>query len=312
MSITSCSCTAPSFPNLGRPTCVIRKKKTKMIAFQPRYKEDGTENVIDASSATIGTVVRNLILASTPALERLYLSPVLEDVTYARTETAYKTAAGGKKFKLDGEGNVYTFRGMLMGDEGVEQMARELQKLGCSEFNMFEFTTDGNIWGVLDDVAVADLRGYHIDKETFDAFIVRAVDGDINAIDMSFDFEDAQDLVDSYAITSEELGYRSTTLRPLITATCVAVEATNTTIVATITTGFGTAGTPGTVKGLLAAAFTVTADGVLVTPITSVETADGVYTITHDNGDVSAADEVIVAVSATGYDVASGTFTATS
>ncbi len=311
MSVTSCSCTSPQFPNLGRPKCVIRKKKTSFIGIMSRYKADGTENVIDATSATLGADIRALIQASTPALERLYLFPKLEEVTYDRTDTAYQTVASGRKFKLDGEGGVRSFSGMLMGDDAVEAIARQLQTLGCTEFVAFEFTTDGNIWGVMDDVTSGELRGYHIETETFDAFIQRAMDGATNAIAVSFDFEDDQDFVNSYAITAGELGYRATTLRPLVGATCVAEEATASTMIATVTTDFGSAVTANPVVGLLTANFTVTADGVPVT-VSATETADGVYTLTFTDGDIDTADVVVVAVSATGYDVESGTFTSAS
>jgi len=306
----SCSCTDPKGPNLGRPNCVIRKKKVAFVGIIARYKADGTRNTIDASSPTLGADIQTLISVATPVQERLFLFPKLEEITFARTETAYKTAASGRKFKLDGEGGIRTFMAQLPGDDGVEPLARELQKVGCSEFDVFEFTVDGNIWGVLDDTTTSDLRGYAVEKETFDAFIVRAVDGDINNISISWDLEDDNDTVNSYAITSGELGYKSTSLRPNIGATCTAVEATSTTITATVTTDFGTAGTSAKVKGLLTANFTVTANGTPVT-VTAVETTDGVYTLTHADLDIDATNEVIVAVTLTGYDITSGTFTAT-
>lgn len=309
MNTESCSCTDPKFPNLGRPNCVIRKKKTAVLGIRARYNEAGERNVIDASSATLGDDIRALIQTTTPALERLYLTPKFEEVTWDRSASAYQTMKSGKRFRLDGEGGVRTFNGMLAGDDGVEQMARELQKLGCTEFDVIEITTDGNIWGVMDDTAVADVRGYAVDKETFDAFIQRAVDGAINGVMIQFDLEDDADLVNSYAITTTEMGYRATTLRGLISAVCTAVEATSTTLIATITTGYGTAANPGKVVGLTTSNFTVTADGTPVT-VTAAETADGVYTLTFADLDISSADEVVVAVSATGYDVASGTFTA--
>lgn len=312
MSVTSCSCTNPQFPDLGRPNCVIRKKKTAFIGVMARYNASGVENVIDATSATLGADITALIAATTAPLERLYLFPKMEEVTYARTETAYQTAASGRKFKLEGEGGVRTFNGMLMGDDGVEEHARQLQKLGCTEFVAFEITTDGYIWGVMDDVTTGDLRGYHIETETFDSFIQRAVDGSTNGIMISFDFEDDKDFVNSYAITAEELGYRATSLRPLIGATCTAEEATATTITATVTTGFGTAGVQGKVVGLLTANFTVVSDTgpVVVTAVETVPGVSGIYTLTHLTTEILPTDLVTVSVTATGYNVADGTFTA--
>lgn len=313
MSVESCDCTNPKFPLLGRPNCVIRKKKTAFIGVMARYKANGTENTINAASATIGADITTKIAATTTALERLYLFPKMEEVTYSRSETSYQTAASGRKFKLEGEGGVRTFNGQLMGDDGVEEHARQLKKLGCTEFVAFEFTTDGNIWGVMDDQTTGIIRGYRIETETFDAFINRAQDGATNGIMVSFDFEDDMDFVNSYAITAQELGYRATSLRPLIGGLCKAVEATATAITATVTTGFGTAGKQGKIVGLLTANFVVKANGVVkaATAVETVPGVSGIYTLTHLTTDILPADVVTVDVTATGYDVVQGTFVAT-
>lgn len=307
---TSCSCTNPAFPNLGRPNCVIRKKKVSFVGLMPRYNALGVRNSIDASSATLGATITALVSATTAPLSRLYLFPKMEEVKFERSATAYKTAASGTKFKLDGEGGIRTFSGMLMGDAGVEPIARQLQTLGCSEFDIYEFTVDGNIWGVLDNPSATALRGYAVEKETFDAFIVRAVDGDINNISVSWDLEDDNDTVNSYAITAEELGYKSTSLRPNIAGTCIAIEGSSTTIVATVTTDFGTAGVHSPIVGLLTANFVVKV-GAVVVVASAVETVDGVYTLTFTDLDIDPTNVVDVnVVGVSGYAISSGQFTA--
>lgn len=312
MSAESCTCTDPKMPNLGIPRCVVRRKKTAFIGIMSRYQADGTRNVIDVSSATLGADIVTKSSASTGVLSRIFWFPRMEEITYPRTETKYQTMASDKKFKLDGEGGVRSFMGQLMGDNGVEQVARELQKLGCIEFDFIQVSVDGNIWGTMDDSSVAELRGMAVEKETFDAFLNIAVDGAINNIPVSFDLEDDLDMINAYAITADELGYRATTLRPLIQGTCTAVEASTTTIEATVVNGFGSAVIPGTpITGLLVGNFTVTANGTPVT-VTVAENTSGVYTLTFAEADIDPADEVIVAVSATGYDVTSGTYTSVS
>jgi len=289
---------------------VIRKKKLAFPVLIPRYKADGTRNVIDLSSPTLGADIQALVQASTAVLERLYPFPRVEEVTFDRTDTAYQTMASGRKFKLDGEGGIRTVSFMLPGDDGVEAIARELSNGSCSEVDVFEVTVDGNIWGVMDDTSVAALRGYAMERETFDSFIQRAVDGSINGVMVSWDLESDEDFVNSYAITSSELGYKATSLRPLIRAACTAQEASSVTIEATVVTDFGTATNKEGVLGLLTANFTVTANGTPVT-VTAAEVGEGVYTLTHADLDITPGDDVIVSVSATSYDVANGTFVAT-
>jgi hypothetical protein len=238
----------------------------------------------------------------------------MEEITFTRTETAYQTFASGKKVKLDGEGGVRTFSGMIVGDDGVEAIARELSNGTCAELDVFEVTVDGNIWGVIDDVTSGEMRGYAVDRETFDSFIQRAVDGATNGIMVSWDLEDDADTVNSYAITAGELGYKATSLRPLIAATSTATEASSTTISVFVTddfvSGVQSANNEGGITGLVTADFTVTADGTPVT-VTAAEVGDGVYTLTHADLDITSGDVVVVSVDATGYDVANSQFTAT-
>lgn len=311
MSTTSCTCTAPKFPSLGRPACTIRKKKVAFPIMFPRYDEAGVRNTIDATSPTLGADILALVAAGTAALGRLYPFPTMEEIKFDRTATAYKTMASGKKFKLDGEGGIRTFSGMLAGDDGIEPIARQLQSVGCSDFDILEVTVDGNIWGVMDDVTSGLVRGYAVEKETFDAFITRAIDGDINNVSISWDLENDIDTINSYAITAEELGYSATTLRPLIGAVCTATEATSTTIIASVATDFGPASAQPLLLGLVTANFVVKVGAVTVAA-TAVETTAGVYTLTHGALDIDPLDVVDVnVVNVTGYAVTSGQFIAT-
>jgi hypothetical protein len=311
IGITSCTCSNPAFPVLGRPNCVIRKKKTAFPILRPRFK-DGVRNTIDLTSGTLGADIQALVQPSTDSLERLYPFPKIEEATYDLTDPVYQTFASGTKFLLEGEGNVRTVSFMLPADSGVEQIARELEATGCTEMDFYEATVDGNLWGVVDDPDAASpvMRGYAIQKETFHYQIVRAQDGQINGVMVSFDLEDELDNTNSYAITAGELGYKAnTTLTPLVRATCSIVETSSTSITATVIDGFGSAVTDNGVLGLATANFTVVSDTGSVT-VTATEVGNGVYTLAHSDLEITIGDTVTCSVSATGYDVSDGTFVA--
>lgn len=309
MAIQSCSCENPKYPALGRPNCVIEMRAVAFPIAVPRYKADGTRNTIDLTSPTLGDDIKALIQAGTALDQRLYPFPRMENITWERTDTVFETAPSTRKYKIPGVGGVRTFNGELWSKDAVHQILRELQVVGCSEVDVFFVTVDGNLWGILEDQNSTELRGYEIATETFDAFKDYATDTTVQKIMVSFDFDNAEAEECSYGITTEELGYKATTLRGLIAASQAVTELTNTQIQSVISTGFGSAGDLVKVEGLLQANFTVEVNGASIAIVGVTEPTPGTYVIEHA-GTVPA-DEVVVKVLATGYDVADAGFTAT-
>ena len=169
MSI-SCDCGNESYPILGRPNCGIEMNAVAFPIFVPRAKSDGTRNTIDLTSATLGADIKALISTSTALLERLYPAPKMENITFDRTETVYETAGSTKKYKIPGVGGVYSFKGELWGKEAIHSILRELEKVGCSEIDVYLTTVDGNLWGIKDNQSDTIMRGYEMSTVTFDAF----------------------------------------------------------------------------------------------------------------------------------------------
>lgn len=310
-----CSCENPAFPRLGRPNCVIEMRAVAFAIFVPRFKADGTRNTIDLSSATLGADIQGLIAASNAILERLYPTPRFENVTFERTETVYETAPSTRKVKIPGVGGVRTFKAETWSKDAVHQILRELKSVGCSDIDVYLGTVDGNLWGIIDDITTAEMRGYEMATETFDAFKEYATDTTTQKIMISWDFDNAECEENAYAITAEEMiatgGVKSTSLDPLIGATTTAVALTTTTAQVDVKTGFGSGAAAGSVVGLLTANFVannLTTPGVVA--VTSVPGAeDGEYILTfaaQATNDIIQVDVINVA----GYDVASTTFLA--
>lgn len=310
-----CSCENPSFPRLGRPNCVIEMRAVAFPILIPRYKADGSRNTIDLTSATLGADIQGLIAASTALLERIYPFPRCENITYERTETVYETAPSTRKVKIPGVGGVRTFKFETWAKEGVHQILRELKKVGCSDVDFFLATVDGNLWGIIDDVSVPEMRGYEMATETFDAFKEYATDTTTQKIMVSWDLDNAECEENAYAITAEELsatgGVKATSLEGLIGATTSATALTTTTAEVLVKTGFGSAVAAGSVVGLVSANFVannLTTPGAVA--VTSAPGADpGEYVLTFAAQTLNDVIQVDV-INATGYDVASTTFSA--
>ena len=305
MSIT-CDCTDPQFPILGRPNCVVEMQAIAFPIFVPRFKADGTRNTIDVTSATIGADLLALIQTTTADLQRLYPSPKMENITFERTETVYETAPSTKKYKIDGVGGVYTFKGELWAKEAIHSILRELEQVGCSDLDVFFATVDGALWGIKDNETDTAMRGYEMSTETFDAFKVFAMDTSVQKINVSFDFDNTEVVANSYVVTSGELGYNSKNLAPLIPAYQVVTSASVTNLVSTVYTKANKANAGSVVKGLLAANFAVTLDGVSSTPTSVTETPanSGIYVFLMPT--MTATETAVITCTSSLHDVDNG------
>lgn len=313
MSSIICSCGNPTMPNLGRPDCVIEMKALAFPIIVPRYKADGvTRNSIDLTSATLGADIKALILSSTALLSRIYPFPRCENITFERTDTVYETAPSTRKYKINGVGGVRTFKFETWGKDAVHQILRELKKIGCSDVDFYLTDVGGSLWGIKDKETDTIIRGYEMATETYDSFKEYATDTTTQKAMISWDLNNNECEENSYAITSEELGYSANSLRANISGSQVVTVLTNTTLTSEVITGFGTAGARDHIIGLLTANFTVentdVPAGDIIIP-TIVENPDGTYTITTSAMTAGEKYKVTV-INAAGYDVANGTFTA--
>jgi hypothetical protein len=287
----------------------------KALAFPiivPRYKSDGTtRNTIDLTSPTLGADIQALIQTSTALLERIYPFPRCENITFERTETVYETAPSTRKYKIAGVGGVRTFKFETWGKDAVHQILRELKKIGCSDVDFFLADVGGSLWGIKDNELDTVMRGYEMATETYDAFKEYATDTTTQKLMVMWDLDNNECEENSYAITSEELGYSATSLRGNISGMQIITPLTNTTLTSEVVDGFGSASVRDHIVGLVQANFTVenidVPAGDIVTNV--VENPDGTYTITTSAQTVGENHKVSV-INASGYDVADGTFVA--
>jgi hypothetical protein len=305
---------------MNRPNCVIEQKALAFPAFFPRFKADGTRNTINLASATLGADIQALLNATDPE-ERLYPMPRVENATFARTDTVFETAPSTRKYKIDGVGGVRTFNMELWGKDAVNAMLRELKKFGCSEIDMFYVDVAGSLWGIKDEINATTMRGYEVSAETFDAFKDYATDTTTNKIMVSFDLDNDECEENSYAITSDELGYKANSLKGLITGFLTLTSAVDGVVDMLAYSAYGSAGNRSDIVGLDTIAPPVViglvnegpgqpgvmTNGAALTPVVGT---DGAYTFTYIAGETDPGDVVTATITgATGFEMTASTFT---
>ena len=317
MSSINCVCGSPAGINAGASGCTIEMKPMAFPIFEYEKKADGTRNGIDVTSATLGADIVTKVLASTAVAERLFPTLRVQNPTVSRTDTNYETTANGDKFRLDGEGGIYSFLMEYYGADGVFQIFREFKKMGCIDIVMYIASTDGNLWGTKDSITGDTLYGYKLSKETIDSFFMFPVPGAKAKTMLSFDVDRDVCIENSFVITSNEMvdtgGVKSTSLTALVSGFQTLTNPTTSTFQDVVYEGFGTAGVRTPITGLLVGAFTYTditagLPGTPLTVSTAVEAPNGTYLITL-SAPVTTADIIQSEVSATGYDVTTATFT---
>lgn len=309
MSIVSCSCDNPAFGNMGRPNCVIEMKAIAFPIIVPRFDSSGNRNTIDLSSGTLGADIQALLSASLDPQNRIYPFPRCENITFERTETVYETAPSTRKYKIEGVGGVRTFNFETWAKDAVHTILQEMLKYGCSDLDFYLVTVDGYIWGIKDDLNDTVIRGYEMATETFDAFKEYATDTTVQKIMASWDLDNFEVEACSYAITSEELGYKATSLRGNVSGYQINVSSpTLSTLETTVIAGFGSAGNRYDITGLTASNFTITDITIPASPVVLtitppvVESPDGTYLITL-SAPMSSNDVIRIEITAGGYDV---------
>ena len=326
MSTGICSCETPAFGNMARPNCVIEQKALAFPVIVPRYKADGTRNTLDLAVdpltllnpagiagdyATIGAYILDKTNnAAWLPQERFYPMPKVENASFERTETVYETAPSTQKYKLD-SGGVRSWKMELWAKDSVFQIYRELKKFGCSDLDVFYIDVAGAIWGIKDDATTSVVRGYEMSSETWDVFKDYATDTTVSKLMVSFDLENSECEENSYAVTSEELGYKATSLKGLQSGFMNVDNTDLSTVVVDLFTYYGTAKTYASIVGLLDANFVVTdAVGTVLAHTGIVENPNGTYTITM-TAPLTVTDVYTVnVVDASTYDVAGSTFIA--
>lgn len=286
MAGENCICGSPAPINANNAGCTLVMEPMAFPIFQYRFKADGTRNSIDVSSATLGADIQALIEVSTAIVERLFPTLRVQNPTVPRTDTEYETTANGDKFRLFGQGGIYSFLQEYYAGDGVFAILREFEKMGCIDIDMYIVDVADQFWGTKTSNTATDLFAYRISKESIDKFYSFAVPGAKGKTMLSYDLDRIECISNSYAITGQQMvdtgGVLPTSLLPLTSGFQTLTSPSNITLQTVVFMNGGNAVTNPPVVGLLIGAFTVFDEtaGVPIVPSGVAEAPDGTYLIT--------------------------------
>lgn len=303
----TCECNE-SLSNLGTPNCKSIFKVAKKLIFVPTYDSAGDRNSITVASAFTPAVLTALLNQS-DGTKRWYPTPLLENVTSERSESAFETAPSGRKaFVKQGTRS--------MSSEIWEESSAykgQLDAIRCNDVSVYIIDAEGSIRGtVAEDEAL--LFPIKVDNNSFDAMLMFGTDSIIEKLKVGFDWDQTEDDASLRMIGAGDITADLLNAGGLLDFSIEYGAITSTSVTFTLVTSvtFGSLKTKLTDKGLIIsdfALFNVT-DNASLSELTLTEAA-GIYTINFDVQDAS--DIIRITPSKNGRDysnVVSNTFVA--
>lgn len=284
MSGTICNCDAYTLGNMGQPGCVPVAQETRQMILMRYFKDDGTIPYI-ASGETINATYWNAHIQRydgsgtlVEADERWYISPTLENVEDVRADTVFQEFNSGTKVKVREGVNTKTF----YIPNGTPELLAQIQKFQCEIMGVWLVDTNDAVIG--NGGTSGQLRPFRIDKNSFNAQLIRATGGNaVQMIMITFDLYRTEFDKDIKMITAEDMTVPPSDLIPLIDVLGAISSISTTGFVLTATTRYGSFLGAIPVKGLVKADFVLTElsptpGAITITSVTESSTTPGVYT----------------------------------
>lgn len=270
----ACRCNI-GLSNTGTACTPIAEVAKKLIVVE-YFKEDGSVNSIDLSTATFDqTFFSNLVNQSDPKL-RWYPLPNMKNVTTERAEPIRESFDDGS-VAFVGQGSK-SFTGIII--NGAPQLAKSLESVRCVEIGVYIVDKTGNLLG--SGITDGFLQPFRLDKDSFSVRVIPATDTTIQKVEVSYNYSIDEKDEDVVMVTAEEMTYSPVNLQGLLDITAVYSSISTTSFKATLKTVYGTPLNPVLDEGLLITDFALynVDDSAAVTILTMTENPDGVYTFT--------------------------------
>lgn len=144
MSGIICECNE-SIKNLGVPNCIDSFGRPYRLTFVPLYKEDGTENYIDTTTAALDSTYFNALQYNTDPYARFYPLPIdLKNVEMAKGEPVYQEFDDGtKKFVRFG---ARTMTAII--PDSAPVLIGKLHSMKCGKWGVYITSDTGNLGGI--------------------------------------------------------------------------------------------------------------------------------------------------------------------
>ncbi len=279
MSGQVCTCDSP-VKHLGLPNCTDLVGIPKRLIFVPTYKNDGTLNYIDTTTAAIDTEAYwNGLQYNTDESARYFpLAKDFESVEMPKGESVYEEFPSGRReYVRDG---VRTFMGIL--PKTAIPLIGKLKSKGCAKHSVFIVDNLGNLIGY--EKTLGMLYPLQMSDNTLNSIFQFATDTTVPKIEVRFEF--AVSIADEKIsfIKVEDIGislFDQFSGKRDINIAQVTAERSTTGFAITIYEDYGDAKTKQPVEGLVTADFELYNDtdslAVVITSATESTTVPGKY-----------------------------------
>ena len=275
------NCLCGVMPTFGQPGCYQTMGYPVKIGFQDVKDSSGASNGI-AATDTLNDAFISALINNSDTSKRLMLTPSVvnftgnreEMLTYTANNVNYKASEGNRPVQFE----------IIEG--ATPQLLGELKKLECRNIMFYGITDESQLTGNGKDENL--LRGYKIEKGTFDArfvgnqredtarivvsFVISIVEKDEDAAFIAYDADSTADGI----LTVDLLSYVD--LIPVVMGAASSITTTG--FVSKIDTIYGAKFDAAVFSGGVLADFTLynetTASSVTITSVT--EAPDGTYT----------------------------------
>ena len=195
-----CACDSGN-GNTGLPDCTSLFGVAKGLGMQNMVAKDGTENKIDLSVASIGTVFSDLLTASDVS-KRLYPVTEIRNITFPKEDNQYETDSSGQKSELR-EG-IQSFLGEKWDIE--PQFVAKLKQASCKRNGVYQFSAKG-VQGVRKfDTSDQKYYFYPIEVRAYAPYYMPQTDGNKAKAMIPFDYAPTVVEGELWTVTWSELG----------------------------------------------------------------------------------------------------------
>jgi len=260
----------------------------------PLFGADGTANFIDL---TLPLPVWADLINEVDATKRWFPLPNFENVEMPKADSQFEEANSGRMvFLRQGK---RSFAGELWADDSTPTLLGKLQNNRCVDFGVYIVDINGNLVGSKVGDALYPIA---VDNPSFNPTFTFATDSTTQKIMLGFDFDRLFDESTMYMITPTEAGINFNDLTGLIDVNFRATTIAAGSLTFTAALDYGTALNPISYSGALSIDWTLTANGVAVTPLTVTESLStiGEYVATYTTG--APGDAMVLSVSKVGFD----------
>ena len=181
----ACDCNV-SLSNTGTPNCESIANVAKKLYYFNTFAADGTRNGI-VTTVTLDQAYLDAKINEADATKRFYPLVDMENVTDEAADSAFEEAPSGTKAFIK-EG-VRSFVGEFWKQSPT--FLGQIKSARCTDISVIYVDADGNIIGSCDDGGDI-LYGIRVDKNSWDAKLVKATDATVQKVSLAFDYSQAE------------------------------------------------------------------------------------------------------------------------